>query len=317
MIYTFVIPCNAIQISEKNELWINQGIKDGVPTFQEQGFQYGLDINSHSSHAQFFDFDRDGDLDLFIGVNVNEKNYPNAIVPKNNDGTDPNRDQLFECIDSLGSIYYTSAIDLLQDHLVALGHVAVADRSLAPVSPAECDEDLSRSAVAQKPETFGGVGVECRLRPFGDDHAQKPAALAARILLLEDRAETEGGAWDHEGVCHLFHNDVRCCGHPGAQQEIGVIDAEDRLVSHHAVDGFRGKADLGDRCREGQVIVGVHHEGGVLAHGNAAHIRLIHVDLKLHLGEILGNGKKRRSLKRSNDNLALVDRPVEHDAPDG
>ena len=101
--------CNTLHKTpglRKNELWINQGIVNGIPKFEEQGKIYGLDIDSHSSHAQFFDYDRDGDLDLFIGVNVNEKNYPNAIVPKNNDGTDPNRDQLFECKDSLGQIYY-------------------------------------------------------------------------------------------------------------------------------------------------------------------------------------------------------------------
>lgn len=45
-----------------NELWINQGDF----TFKEQAGQYGLDDQSNSTQAVFFDFDRDGDLDMFL-----------------------------------------------------------------------------------------------------------------------------------------------------------------------------------------------------------------------------------------------------------
>ena len=45
-----------------NELFINN--QDG--TFSEQSSDYGLDFDSYSSHATFFDYDLDGDLDLFL-----------------------------------------------------------------------------------------------------------------------------------------------------------------------------------------------------------------------------------------------------------
>jgi len=45
-----------------NELFINQ--KDG--TFIEESIQYGLDIKNYSTASAFFDFDLDGDLDLYL-----------------------------------------------------------------------------------------------------------------------------------------------------------------------------------------------------------------------------------------------------------
>ena len=51
----------------QNELYINQGTDaDGVPTFAEQAAAYGLDDTGYSTHAAFFDYDRDGDLDLYL-----------------------------------------------------------------------------------------------------------------------------------------------------------------------------------------------------------------------------------------------------------
>lgn len=57
----------------KNQLFINNGISSlegGGVTFTEQAEAYGLDDPSYSSHAAFFDFDLDGDLDLYL-VNHN------------------------------------------------------------------------------------------------------------------------------------------------------------------------------------------------------------------------------------------------------
>ncbi len=49
-----------------NELFINQGIKNGIPTFVEQAKEYGIADEGLSTHAAFFDYDKDGDLDLYL-----------------------------------------------------------------------------------------------------------------------------------------------------------------------------------------------------------------------------------------------------------
>jgi hypothetical protein len=54
----------------RNLLYINQGVdKNGVPHFKEMSHEYGLDIDVHSTMASFFDYDNDGDLDMYLTVN--------------------------------------------------------------------------------------------------------------------------------------------------------------------------------------------------------------------------------------------------------
>ncbi|PKD20932.1 hypothetical protein APR41_12920 [Salegentibacter salinarum] len=49
-------------LNGKNELFINNG--DG--TFTEKAEEFGLDFQNYSSTAAFFDFDNDGDLDMYL-----------------------------------------------------------------------------------------------------------------------------------------------------------------------------------------------------------------------------------------------------------
>ncbi|MBC7923736.1 MAG: VCBS repeat-containing protein, partial [Ferruginibacter sp.] len=50
-----------------NELFINNGVgSDGYPTFTERAEAYGLADGGYSTHAAFFDYDRDGDLDMYL-----------------------------------------------------------------------------------------------------------------------------------------------------------------------------------------------------------------------------------------------------------
>jgi hypothetical protein len=50
-----------------NQLFINQGNDaGGVPHFREMAAEYGLAFPSYSTQAYFFDYDRDGDLDLLL-----------------------------------------------------------------------------------------------------------------------------------------------------------------------------------------------------------------------------------------------------------
>ena len=51
----------------KNLFYVNKGInKDGIPIFKEEAHAYGLADTSLSVHAAFFDYDRDGDLDMYL-----------------------------------------------------------------------------------------------------------------------------------------------------------------------------------------------------------------------------------------------------------
>ncbi|AYN66703.1 hypothetical protein D1013_04555 [Euzebyella marina] len=59
----------------KNELLINQGVNsNGLPMFKEDAASYGLDLPHYSTQASFFDYDKDGDLDMFL-VNHNIETY--------------------------------------------------------------------------------------------------------------------------------------------------------------------------------------------------------------------------------------------------
>jgi hypothetical protein len=51
----------------KNQLLVCTGIDEkGIPHYQEQAAQYGLDFSGFSTQAAFLDYDGDGDLDLFL-----------------------------------------------------------------------------------------------------------------------------------------------------------------------------------------------------------------------------------------------------------
>ncbi|MBS1664426.1 MAG: VCBS repeat-containing protein [Bacteroidetes bacterium] len=54
-------------VERSNELYINNGVKDGVPRFTESAKAYGLDApGTYTTTVSFFDMDNDGDLDLFM-----------------------------------------------------------------------------------------------------------------------------------------------------------------------------------------------------------------------------------------------------------
>ncbi len=61
---------------KRNQLFINQGNDPaGIPLFKDEAALYGLDSPSNSTHAVFFDYDRDQDLDMIL-VNHNPKSLP-------------------------------------------------------------------------------------------------------------------------------------------------------------------------------------------------------------------------------------------------
>lgn len=51
----------------KNQLFINLGNdENGIPKFEDQAKKWGLDLKGFSTQAAFFDYDLDGDLDMFM-----------------------------------------------------------------------------------------------------------------------------------------------------------------------------------------------------------------------------------------------------------
>lgn len=60
----------------KNQLFINHGINSrGTPQFKDEAEAYGLASSSYSNQSYFFDYDKDGDLDMLL-LNHNPKNLP-------------------------------------------------------------------------------------------------------------------------------------------------------------------------------------------------------------------------------------------------
>ena len=64
----------------QNILYVNEGIdKNGIPHFKDMAAAYGLNDTTHSTMATFFDYDNDGDLDMYLVVNEILKNENPAV----------------------------------------------------------------------------------------------------------------------------------------------------------------------------------------------------------------------------------------------
>lgn len=83
--------------SEKaNMLFVNQGLnEDGVPIFKEMAEQYGIADTGNSMGASFFDYDKDGLLDLYVVNNVIIHELPTNYRKKVIDGSAVSNDRLY------------------------------------------------------------------------------------------------------------------------------------------------------------------------------------------------------------------------------
>jgi hypothetical protein len=80
----------------KNRLWINNGTKNGMdPVFTEMAEKYGIADTNQSVNAAFFDYDSDGDLDLYVLNNTLHQRMNASYHPKTTDGSAPNNDKLY------------------------------------------------------------------------------------------------------------------------------------------------------------------------------------------------------------------------------
>jgi enediyne biosynthesis protein E4 len=84
--------------ARKNMLFINRGNDpgSGKPVFADMASEYGLADASNTHMAAFFDYDNDGDLDVYLLINDLDGTYPNEFRPIRKDGSWPNTDKLLE-----------------------------------------------------------------------------------------------------------------------------------------------------------------------------------------------------------------------------
>ena len=75
--------CNTLYkdtLRRRNILYVNLGAdKEGVPQFRDMAAAYGLDVHVQSTMASFFDYDNDGDLDMYLTVNEASSDYVASV----------------------------------------------------------------------------------------------------------------------------------------------------------------------------------------------------------------------------------------------
>lgn len=105
-------------LSGRNELFIN----NGNLTFTERAGEYGLDVEGFNTQASFFDYDGDGDLDMFLvnhSVHSTESYGPASErrIPDNKSG-----DKLFRNDSRNGTIRFTEVTEQAGIYSSALGY---------------------------------------------------------------------------------------------------------------------------------------------------------------------------------------------------
>jgi hypothetical protein len=116
----------------RNLLYINQGLdKNGIPHFKEMAREYGLGDTLYSTMAAFFDYDNDGDLDMYLVVNNIPKGYnANVYKPIVTDGSFPSTGRLYrnDWNDSLKHPVFTDVSKQAGITTEGFGHdVTIAD----------------------------------------------------------------------------------------------------------------------------------------------------------------------------------------------
>ncbi len=81
---------------EPNLFYINKGIDDkGMPHFEEKATEMGLNDSAYSTQAAFFDYDHDGDIDMYLCTNSGKESDRNALRGQYTDGRGLAQDKLY------------------------------------------------------------------------------------------------------------------------------------------------------------------------------------------------------------------------------
>ncbi|HET6995605.1 MAG TPA: VCBS repeat-containing protein, partial [Chitinophagaceae bacterium] len=116
----------------ENLLYVNQGVDAGsVPKFKEMAGEYGLNDSTHSTMAAFFDYDNDGDLDMYLVVNeIRQNDNPSVFRPVIRDGSHFSTGRLYQnnWNDGLKHPVYTNVTKQAGVTIEGYGHgVSIAD----------------------------------------------------------------------------------------------------------------------------------------------------------------------------------------------
>lgn len=133
--------CNTIyrdSVKSADILYVNQGVDEqGIPHFKDMAVEYGLNSHDQSTMANFFDYDNDGDLDMYLSVNeastsVNQNQFSkksNSTLVINKGG----KGRLFQnnTDSAIGHPYFTDVSIKAGITLEGFGHGAtIADINL-------------------------------------------------------------------------------------------------------------------------------------------------------------------------------------------
>ena len=90
--------CGAMHESNRtNKLYINKGFnQEGKPIFKEEAELFGIADKGNSMGATFLDYDRDGDLDLYVLNNEQSETLPTTYRKKIKDGSAISNDRLYQ-----------------------------------------------------------------------------------------------------------------------------------------------------------------------------------------------------------------------------
>lgn len=105
-------------LKAKNELYINQGNN----TFTEQASKYGLDFSGFSTQASFFDYDNDGDLDMYLMNHSIHTTHSYGNIKLREKSDEQSGDILFENKQNAGQVKFEDVTKSAGIYNSALGY---------------------------------------------------------------------------------------------------------------------------------------------------------------------------------------------------